>query len=73
MTTSTSMAASCAAAPMLCRSNHDLYKAVVKVSKLKTAIAPKSASTSISTSASPAPIQGRAKGKATLKKAAVGL
>jgi len=45
---------------------------VVKVSKLNTETAPKSASVSITASASPAPIAGRAIGNATVQKARQG-
>ncbi len=47
--------------------------AVVKVSKLNTATAPKSASVSIIASASPAPMAGRAIGSATRQKACQGV
>ena len=46
--------------------------AVVKVSKLNTATAPKSARVSISARATPAPIAGRAMGSATRQKACKG-
>ncbi len=46
--------------------------AVVKVSKLNTATAPKSASVSISASARPAPMAGRAIGSATRQNACQG-